>query len=200
MRLPFIQGILAGATLATAGTLAFGTAPAAAFVIPPDCSPTGTLAAFAASTPCTLPGGEGITLNVSNVSTGANYNILAQISIHPGNGAFGVFGNGIPAGSFDFTATAQSGFFDFADLIKDSQTTATVTTTQFTFTENLDKFNFPDSSITTISGSFSTSGAPLTSSSLLLTTTPVPGPLPVFGACAAFGFSRKLRQRTKSIS
>ena len=30
-----------------------------------------------------------------------------------------------------------------------------------------------------------------------LPSTPVPGPLPVFGAVAAFGFSRKLRKRVK---
>lgn len=108
------------------------------------------------------------------------------------------------AGSINFIATAQSEFLDYADLFIDTQTSASVVTNAFTFTNNHDSFINSDPTLTVIAGTFDYSSTALTSSSLKLLTSPappapVPGPLPVFGACAAFGYSRKLRRRVKSI-
>lgn len=187
MSLLSTKGVLAGAVVATAGALSFGIAPALAA---PGC-PVATVSFGSFTTPCLLPGGEGITLTISGATDST-----AGISV-ASNGAFGAFGNGLTSGSFNFQVDAAPGsFFNFADFIALSP--GTVTTSLFTFNTTGQNFNNSDLSLTSISGSYSYTGGALVANSVLFTTD-VPVPLPIVGAGLAFGFTRNLRKRAKSL-
>jgi hypothetical protein len=182
----FTKGLLRGAALAFAGAAALGAGSAQAA---PACSTGGTFGSFAS--PCSL--GD-YTLQI-NSFTDSN----TLISTDSLSQTFGPTGINRPAGSFSFTVTANPGsFFVFSDLLI-SAGSSTVTTPFFTFTSTGQSWTAPDTTITSITGTYSYAAAPLSISSLKFTTD-VPVPLPIVGAGLAFGFTRNLRKRAKAAA
>jgi hypothetical protein len=186
MSLISVKGALTGALMATAGTLVVSTTPAQAAACAPAATTLGSLV-----TPCDL---DGFSFQVDSFS---NPNTAILVS----GGFFGVsqIGTG-GGGSFDFTVSAAPGRFFTTSSFFLGSNAATVTTPFFTFNTNGDAFAFPDASVTSISGTYSFAGTPPNSVSSLTFTTDVPVPLPVVGAGLAFGFTRNLRKRAKSVA
>jgi hypothetical protein len=191
MSLISTKGILAGAVLASAGTLAISATPAQAAA----CAANATIGTL--TTPCDL---LGFTLQITSFTD-------ATVGIQTSGDADGFFGIGQigskPAGSFDFTVTAApNSFFDFSDFLLSGPPgqPSSVTTPFFSFTANGDSFTNTSTSLTSISGTYSYAPTGPLSISSLKFTTEVPVPLPVVGAGLAFGFTRNLRKRAKSVA
>jgi hypothetical protein len=186
------KGILAGAVLAAAGTLAISSTPAQAAA----CASSAAIGSLA--TPCDL---KGYSLSIN---TFTDSSLQVQTS-GIGDGFFGIAQIGtLPAGSFEFTVTAAPGsFFNFSDFILGSNISSVTITSPaslFTFDSTGDAWIAPDGSVTSITGTYAYgSTGPLSISSLKFTTD-VPVPLPVVGAGLAFGFTRNLRKRAKSVA
>ena len=186
MSLISVKGALTGALMATAGTLALSTTPAQAAPCAPPATTIGSLA-----TPCEL---TGFTLDISG-ETNSDLGILVS------SANFGIAQIGAqPGGSFNFTATANPGFFFTSSTFSLGTNISAVTTPFFTFSTDGDTFAFPDASTTVISGVYTYAATPPLSISSLTFTTDVPVPLPVVGAGLAFGFTRNLRKRAKSVA
>jgi hypothetical protein len=182
------KGILAGAVLAAAGTLAISTTPAQAAA----CATNATIGSLA--TPCDL---KGFTLAINSFTDGS---IGIQTS-GDSDGFFGIVQIGSkPAGSFDFTVTAAPGsFFNFSDFILFANISS-ISTSLFTFDSDGDAWNAPNVSVTSIQGTYLYNSTGPASVSSIKFTTDVPVPLPVVGAGLAFGFTRNLRKRAKSVA
>lgn len=191
MSLISTKGILAGAVLAAAGTLAISTTPAQAAA----CATNATIGSLA--TPCDL---KGFTLAINSFTDGS-------LGIQTSGDSDGFFGLGQigtkPAGSFTFTVTAAPNtFFNFSDFILSGPPgqLSSVTTPFFTFDANGESFSNSDTSLTSITGTYNYDATGPLSISSVKFTTDVPVPLPVVGAGLAFGFTRNLRKRAKSVA
>jgi hypothetical protein len=183
----FTKGLLKGAALAVAGAAALGAGSAESA---PACTTGGSFGTFA--TPCSLGTYDLHITSFSDPNTLISTDSLSQ--------TFGPTGINRPAGSFNFTVTANQpgGFFTFSDLLVTGGVSS-VTTPFFTFNATGDSWTAPNTLITSISGVYTYDAAPLSISSLKFSTD-VPVPLPVVGAGLAFGFTRNLRKRAKSVA
>jgi hypothetical protein len=196
MRLISVKEILAGAALATASSLAFNASPANAA----PCG-TATLGSLDGTT-CEL---NGYSLTITDVTGGntlpSGTTNTTQFQADEGGNFFGIAQIGTRApGSFEFTVTADSGrFFKSSDFILLANLVS-VTSPYFTFTANGDSWTAPDTSITSISGIYSYNNTAPQSISSIAFVTDVPVPLPLVGAGLAFGFTRNLRKRAKSVA
>jgi hypothetical protein len=196
MRPISVKEILTGAALATASSLAFNASPA-------NAAPCGSAALGSLNnTTCEL---SGYSLTISNVTGGntlpsGTTNATGFSADEDGN-FFGILQIGTrAAGSFDFTVTADSGrFFTSSDFILGSNISS-VTSPFFTFTADGDSWTAPNNSITSISGTYSYNNTAPNSISSIAFVTDVPVPLPIVGAGLAFGFTRNLRKRAKSVA
>jgi hypothetical protein len=167
-------------------------------------------------------------LTFSNFTVSGNYEAtdVLDINLTPTNGFYNIvasFTNGNPlsgTGNYGFSVAAASGFA--LDQVAVDSDVSILGTGTFQFANAFT--NSPDSPLVSAGGSAAgafTPGATASnvliswtdnggtnvgnSSSLQLTTNPpsiipVPGPLPLFGAAAAFGYSRRLRRRVKTAS
>jgi hypothetical protein len=198
MRLISVKEILAGAALATASSLAFNASPANAFT---PCGPA-TLGSLN-NTTCQL---SGYSLAISNVTGGnslpSGTTNTTAFQADEGGNFFGIGQVGTrAAGSFNFTVTADSGrFFKSSDFILSSNVSSVTALPNFTFTANGDSWTAPDNSITSISGTYFYNNTAPNSISSIAFVTDVPVPLPLVGAGLAFGFTRNLRKRAKSVA
>jgi hypothetical protein len=188
MSLISTKGILAGAVLATAGSIVTITTPAQAA----PCATNATLGTLA--TPCEL---NGFSLTITS-STDPTLGIQTS---GIGDGFFGISQIGTKSpGSFNFTVTAAPNtYFNFSDFILGTNISS-VTTPLFSFSASGNNWTNANTAITSISGVYSyASTGPMSISSLKFTTQ-VPVPLPIVGAGLAFGFTRNLRKRAKSVA
>jgi hypothetical protein len=212
---------LGAALLAAAGTFAFaGTAPANAAACPGGSLGLGTLTA---GFNCTQGGftftftslsgfSAADTISFSNPAANQfNYSIQKDIPWTSGSKVFN-YTVAAPSGKVltDYTALPASAVFgaktgQFVVLgaagpatgktLNNTNTMGVVSytgtlPTSDTFTATLD--NLSGLGIETLQSSYVVADAPPTPA--------VPGPLPIFGAAAAFGFSRKVRNRIKAAA
>ncbi len=134
---------------------------------------------------------EGYTLTISGVTPNPpSINTFLGV---PTAGEFGVTNFGPSAGSFNFTVTAAPNTFfssgAFSNTFGANNVTLVGLTTNFTNAAT---------ALTSISGTYTYGANPSFSS--MNFTTDVPVPLPVVGAGLAFGFTRNLRKRAKSVA
>jgi hypothetical protein len=184
MSLISTKGILAGAVVATGGL--FVTNLPSAVAAPCVAAPLGSFA-----TPCTTE--EGFTLSLAGITpTPPSVNTFFGTGTDAGE--FGVSNFSAVAGSFTFTITAAPNTFFSSGSFNDTLGINSAIldgglATNFTNT---------DTSLTQITGTYNFGANPSFSS--LNFTTEVPVPLPVVGAGLAFGFTRNLRKRAKSVA
>ncbi|MFN4864837.1 MAG: hypothetical protein ACK5GZ_00735 [Cyanobium sp.] len=211
----FTKGLLKGAALAVAGAAALGAGSATASTI--SCT-FGTLSACNGTTGLFTIGG----LNtLGNATTPANASIIFDGTSEPGKLSVTFQSNGnqnnpalrLPSsGSLKFTATPSAGNFfsgwEFVGITGAGGSAGTFgLTADGTVLESSNDF------FTALDGTFAllppagvtwgmdwnfTAQRPLSYSGTF--TTDVPLPLPIVGAGLAFGFTRKLRQRAKSLA
>lgn len=103
---------------------------------------------------------------------------LSSATITPGNGKFDVTGTNSATANMTNNNT-MSGVVNYPVHLASDTFTATLS-------------DISGGGVETIQSSYGVVDAP--------PTPPVPGPLPIFGAAAAFGFSRKVRNRLKAAA
>jgi hypothetical protein len=208
----FTKGLLKGAALAVASAAALGAGSANASI---SCT-FGTLSGCNGTTGLfTISGLDAL----GNATTPANASIEFDGTSTPGklmvyfqsNGSQNTVSNRLASsGSLKFTATPSGGnFFNGWEEFGISNVggsagtfgvtaNGTVLESSTDFFNNLDGTAFLPGAVTWGMDWNLTSGRPLSYSGTF--TTDVPLPLPIVGAGLAFGFTRKLRQRAKSLA
>jgi hypothetical protein len=190
MSLISTKGLLKGAALAVAGAAALGAG--SAFAAPPTACVTG--ATFGTlSSPCTFGDFTYTFSNFTGSASGAQSAFTAS-----GFGA-SILGSDATGSTFDFTVSTTSPRFftssSFTNGIGDSSITSVPTVPDsydpFTVTSVSGTYTFDSNLISP--GFFGSQGT-------TTFTTDVPVPLPIVGAGLAFGFTRKLRKRAKTVA
>jgi hypothetical protein len=209
----FTKGLLKGAALAIAGAAALGAGSATASTL--SCT-FGTLSGCNGTTGLFTISG----LNaLGNATTPANASIEFDGTSIPGklvvyfqsNGNQNTVANRIaPSGSLKFTATPSDGyFFNGYELLGMTavggsagtfglSANGTVLESSNDLFNNLDGTALLPGAVTWGMDWNLTTGRPTSYTGTF--TTDVPLPLPIVGAGLAFGFTRKLRQRAKSLA
>ena len=209
----FTKGLLKGAALAIAGAAALGAGSATASTL--SCT-FGTLSGCNGTTGLFTISG----LNaLGNATTPANASIEFDGTSNPGklvvyfqsNGNQNIVANRIaPSGSLKFTATPSDGyFFNGYELLGMTavggsagtfglSANGTVLESSNDLFNNLDGTALLPGAVTWGMDWNLTTGRPTSYTGTF--TTDVPLPLPIVGAGLAFGFTRKLRQRAKSLA
>jgi hypothetical protein len=212
----FTKGLLKGAALAVASAAALGAGSANASI---SCT-FGTLSGCNGTTGLfTISGLDALALG--NATTPANASIEFDGTSTPGkllvyfqsNGSQNTASNRLASsGSLKFTATPSAGnfFSGWEEVgisgVGGSVGTFGVSANGTVLESSTDLFNnldgtfplLPPAGVTWAMDWNLTTGRPLSYSGVF--TTDVPLPLPIVGAGLAFGFTRKLRQRAKSLA
>jgi hypothetical protein len=171
------KGLLAGAALATASSFAFGISSAQA-------------------APCT-----GIFGSLSGTCELATYSLTvtpatATLIFDPSGDSFSINSFSTTPATFDFTVTANPGFFfTQSSFVSGNALTGVTFISPAISLVPGDTIGFGGGE-TSISGTYTYFDSPSTLSFV----TDVPVPLPVVGAGMAFGFTRRLRKRAKSMA
>ena len=183
------KGFLKGAVLATFGATALGAG--AAFALDPECGNNVTFGSLAS--PCTF--GD-FTYTFSNFTGSAS---TASTAFTTSGFGASFLGSDITGSTFDFTVSTTAPTFFTSSEFVNGIGSSTISATP------LIPGTYKPFEVSSISGTYTFNSAVLSpgffgSQGTATFTTDVPVPLPVVGAGLAFGFTRKLRKRAKSIA
>jgi hypothetical protein len=198
----FTKGLLKGAALAVAGAAALGAG--SAFAGPPTACSTSYTSLGSLSTPCTFGAGGNLLFTVTALTT---VDPLTDIRFFASGSSLNGFqiSTQDDAAQFNYTvSTINNQFFTGLSLVGVGGITSGTAIGGSSFSQaGPGTFNFTtpplfsDATFGTLNGTFDIAS---TSAPVLRFTTDVPVPLPVVGAGLAFGFTRKLRKRAKSVA